>query len=174
MNYILRDFILEEDLVPFHKVHSDENSMQYYGMEPATNIIESRDLMNTYFMAIKQGNMIHQVIADATTHEYVGEIGLFNINKQHHRANSYCILLPKYRKKGISPNISTQFYNLVFSTTCINRIQAHVDSRNFNAKQSLIGIGYNYEGRLKEYELDKGEYIDIDVYSLLRKNFYER
>ena len=38
----------------------------------------------------------------------------------------------------------------------------------------MIGIGYNYEGRLKEYELDKGEYIDIDVYSLLRKNFYER
>ena len=74
MNFILRDFILEEDLAPFHKVHSDENSMQFYGMEPATNIIESRDLMKTYFMAIKQGNMIHQVIADATTHEYVGEI----------------------------------------------------------------------------------------------------
>lgn len=43
--------------------------------------------------------MIIKVIADATTSEYVGEIGLFNINELHHRANSYCILLPEYRKK---------------------------------------------------------------------------
>ena len=174
MNYILRDYILEEDLEFFHKVHSDEDSMRYYGMEPAINIGKSQDLMATYLVAIKQGKMIHRVIADAITNEYIGEIGLFNINKQHHRANSYCILLPEYRKRGVSKYISTKFYDFVFSTTCINRIQAHVDSRNLKAKQSLIGIGYNYEGRLKEYELDKGEYIDIDVYSLLRKNFYER
>nr|WP_293568210.1 GNAT family protein [Prevotella sp.] len=174
MKYILRNYLVEEDLEYFHKVHSDGDSMRYYGMEPTNNIEESQDLMTTYLVAIKQGNMIHQVVADAITNEYVGEIGLFNINKQHHRANSYCILLPEYRKRGISKYISPQFYDFVFSTTCINRIQAHVDSRNLNAKKSLIGIGYNYEGRLKEYELDKGEYIDIDVYSLLCKNFYKR
>ena len=45
-------------------------------------------------------------------------------------------------------------------------------SRNVNAKKSLTGIGYQYEGRLYQYEFDKGEYIDIDVYSLLRKNYF--
>ena len=61
---------------------------------------------------------------------------------------------------------------MIFTSTSINRIQAYTDSRNVNAKKSLTGIGYQYEGRLYQYEFDKGEYIDIDVYSLLRKNYF--
>lgn len=34
MKYILRNYIVEEDLEYFHKVHSDGDSMRYYGMEP--------------------------------------------------------------------------------------------------------------------------------------------
>lgn len=172
MNYIIRDICIKQDLLKFHKVHSDANSMLYYGMEPASSIDKSQELLNAYASAVAQGKMIIKVIADATTSEYVGEIGLFNINELHHRANSYCILLPEYRKKGISKYISKEFYNMIFTSTSINRIQAYTDSRNVNAKKSLTGIGYQYEGRLYQYEFDKGEYIDIDVYSLLRKNYF--
>lgn len=172
MNYIIRDICIEQDLLNFHRIHSDADSMLYYGMEPADSIEKSLELLYTYISAIEQGKMIIKVIADATTSEYVGELGLFNIHNLHHRANSYCILLPEYRKKGILKYISEGFYSMIFSTTSINRIQAHVDSRNVNAKNSLTGIGYQYEGRLYQYEFDKEEYIDIDVYSLLRKNYF--
>lgn len=173
MNFILRDFDIEQDILQFHRVHSDPISMLYYGMEPLVSIDRSLALLNEYSLASQRGNMYRKVIADAATSEYVGEIGLFNINMQHHRAYSYCILLPEYRKKGISKYISKDFYNLIFSATTINRIQAYVDSRNKDAKMSLCGIGYKYEGRLHQYEYDKGEFIDIDVYALLRKDYIE-
>lgn len=173
MNFILRDFDIEQDILQFHRVHSDPSSMLYYGMEPIVSIDGSRKLLNEYALATQRGNVYRKVIANATTSEYIGEIGLFNVNKQHHRANSYCILLPEYRKKGISKYVSKDFYNLIFSTTPINRIQAHADSRNKNATKSLCGIGYQYEGTLHQYEYDKGEFIDIDVYALLRKDYLE-
>ncbi|HIT15299.1 MAG TPA: GNAT family N-acetyltransferase [Candidatus Avimuribaculum pullicola] len=171
MHYTLRDIVVERDLDYFHAVHSDAESVRYYGMEPSASIVESEQLLRAYVASMSEGKSLHKVICRADTSEYCGEIGLFNMNERHHRANSYCILLPKYRKQGISRAISKVFYDYIFSTTEINRIQAFVDSRNRNAKTSLEGIGYNYEGRLAQYEYEGGEYIDIDVYSLLRKDY---
>ena len=58
MKYILRNYIVEEDLEYFHKVHSDGDSMRYYGMEPTNNIEESQDLMTTYLVAIDRKSVV--------------------------------------------------------------------------------------------------------------------
>lgn len=171
MAYSLRDYIPELDIIYFHEVHSDNDSMRFYGMMPTTSMEESRKLLQTYIDALHKKLLISKVIYDTETMSYCGEIGLFNINHTHHRANSYCILLPTYRKKGISRIISQEFYSYIFSHTKLNRIEAYVDKRNINAKKSLIGIGYKNEGRLLQYEYDRNEYIDIDVYALLKKDF---
>lgn len=174
MTYILRDFIPEKDLPYFYKVHSDYESVKYYGMAPSISVDESKRLLESYISSMRDGQSLHKVICSSENNEYCGEIGLFSINKKHRRANSYCILLPKYRKKGISKAISDEFYKNIFSSTQINRIQAFVDSRNINAKSSLTGIGYSYEGRLVQFELENDEFIDIDVYALLKSNYESR
>ncbi len=174
MRHILRDFILEKDLPLFHEIHSDYDSVKYYGMMPLASIDESMQLLTAYISSMHDGKSLHKVICSSDNFEYCGEIGLYNININHYRANSYCILLPQYRKKGISKAISEEFYKDVFSSTKINRIQAFVDSRNLNAKSSLKGIGYLFEGRLFQYEFDNGEYIDIDVYALLKSDYESR
>lgn len=55
MNYIIRDICIEQDLLKFHRVHSDANSMLYYGMEPASSIDKSQELLNAYASAVSQG-----------------------------------------------------------------------------------------------------------------------
>lgn len=174
MTYILRDYIFEKDLPYFHMVHSDFESVKYYGMAPSTSINESMRLLESYISSMRDGQSLHKVICSSDNNEYCGEIGLFGINEKHRRANSYCILLPQYRKKGISKAISDEFYKKIFSSTPINRIQAFVDSRNINAKSSLTGIGYSYEGRLVQFEFENDEFIDIDVYALLKSDYESR
>ena len=169
----LRKFDIDKDLPFFHKVHSDAKSMQFYGMNEFKTLEESRNLMNSYIESEFGNKSMHRVICDTDSGEYLGEIGLFNINTSHHRANAYCILMPETRKQGVSISASSLFYREVFAKLHLNRVQALVDSRNINASKSLVGIGFNYEGKLIEYEYFDGQYIDIEVFALTKKRFLE-
>lgn len=173
MDICLRKFDVDKDLPIFHKVHSDPKSMQFYGMNEFTTLEESRNLMNNYIESENCKKSMHRVICSTDCREYLGEIGLFNINMSHHRANAYCILMPEARKRGISISASSLFYREAFAELHLNRIQALVDSRNVNAAKSLMGIGFNYEGKLIEYEYFDGQYIDIEVFALAKKRFFE-
>lgn len=173
LNIYLRKFDLEKDLVLFHKVYSDPASMRYYGMHPYTVLSQSRKLIMNYIESESNGKSVHRVISDEITDDYLGEIGIFNINTVHRRANAYCILLPEYRKKGVSVEASKLFYNEIFNLWQINRIQAFVDRRNVSAMKSLEGIGFISEGMLSQYEFFDGEYVDMAVFALLKVHFYE-
>lgn len=170
---LLRRFDKKADINLFHKVHSDAESMKYYGMSAFDSVEQSRRLMDDYIQSEKKNMSFHRVICDPVTHVYMGEIGLFNINGRHQRATAYCILLPEQRKKGISVDASILFYRTIFNQLNINRVQALVDSRNEEAKASLNGIGFVFEGKMLQYEFFENEYIDIEVFALLKKRFYE-
>lgn len=169
----LRTLDIEKDLQRFHDAYSDPLSMKFYGMKAFTNEDQSLNLMRNYIDSEEKQISVHRVICEQDTNDYMGEIGIFNINRLHHRANAYCILLPEYRKKGISIIASALFYREVFGLMQINRIQALVDSRNHGAINSLKGIGFAYEGMLSQYEFFDNEYIDMVVFALLKERFYE-
>jgi len=52
-----------------------------------------------------------------------------------------------------------------------NRIEAQVDSRNEGSKKVLLKNNFTCEGILREYEYENDEYIDINIYSILHKEF---
>lgn len=168
----LRRFQIEDDLHLFHNGHSDSISMRFYGMNAFTDIEQSRKLLESYILSELKQKSIHRVIANSVTNDYMGEIGLYNINDVHNRADAYCILLPDNRHKGLSIVASRLFYKEVFDTTRINRVQAIVDTRNNEAKKSLIGIGFKYEGTLAQYEYFNNHYIDMDFFAMLKSQFY--
>lgn len=169
----LREFDIKKDIHSFHVVHSDSNSMRFYGIAEFKTLEQSKNLMKSYIESEHNKKSVHRVISCSISGEYLGEIGLFNIDNNHHRANAYCILLPGVRKKGISILASSIFYREMFIQLNLNRVQAFVDSRNTNASKSLLGIGFNYEGELAEYECVDGQYINIRVFALTKKRFFE-
>lgn len=169
-DYRLRDFDEQEDIESFYSLRRDIDTMRYFGMDPMHSHSEAVQLIREYKERMEKGECFRKVICTKTK-QYIGEIGIYKINSTHKRANSYSILLPEYRKKGVSIIIASVFYKMVFDLFNLNRIQALVDPRNVNASKSLLGIGYNYEGTLRQYEYEHGEFIDLDIYSLLRKDY---
>ena len=170
---ILRQFDIEKDLLFFHKVHSDADSMRYYGMREFKSTDESRKLMMDYVESEQRNRSVHRVICDAQNLEYMGEIGLFNIHPVHHRAEAYYILLPEFRKRGICIEASILFFKEAFEQRNINRVQVLVDSRNHDAISSFSGIGFSFEGKLQQYECEDGVYIDIVILSLIKTRYYD-
>lgn len=52
-----------------------------------------------------------------------------------------------------------------------NRIEAYVDHRNAASAHILSKNGFQFKGTLRECEFEYGSYVDLDVYSILRKYY---
>jgi [ribosomal protein S5]-alanine N-acetyltransferase len=50
-----------------------------------------------------------------------------------------------------------------------NRIEAVVDPRNAGSKRTLAKCGFQYEGLLRDYESEHGNYVDLEMHSVLKK-----
>lgn len=169
-DYSLRDFDEQEDLEAFYSLRKDEDTMRFFGMDPMHSQSEAVQLIREYKERMEKGECFRKVIC-TNSKKYIGEIGIYKIDLIHKRANSYSILLHEYRKRGVSIITASVFYKMVFDLFNLNRIQALVDPRNVNASKSLLGIGYKFEGTLRQYEYEHGEFIDLDIYSFLKKDF---
>jgi ribosomal-protein-alanine N-acetyltransferase len=52
-----------------------------------------------------------------------------------------------------------------------NRIEALVDVNNFASKRALLKNGFELEGVLRDYEFEYGHYVDLEMYSIIKRTF---
>jgi len=68
-----------------------------------------------------------------------------------------------------------EFYPLTlnwgFTELGYNRIEALVDTRNEGSKIVLLRNQFQHEGTLREYECEHGQFVDLEMYAILRKDY---
>ncbi|WP_242069728.1 GNAT family N-acetyltransferase [Paenibacillus dendritiformis] len=50
----------------------------------------------------------------------------------------------------------------------VNRIEAKVDPENIASERLLLRLGFQKEGVMRQQEFEKGRYVDIAVFSMLK------
>ena len=73
--------------------------------------------------------------------------------------------------KGIGSFAIKQMLNHAFLNLNLNRVELEVLSQNIRAKKTYEKIGFKYEGTRREACFKNGNYIDIDIMSMLKKEF---
>lgn len=58
-----------------------------------------------------------------------------------------------------------------YETMGLNRIEALVDPRNDNSRRLLQKLGFVEEGLLREYQRSESGFVDLMIYSLLKKEY---
>lgn len=164
----LRPFDKKTDAEALFGLCSDAETVRFYGMEAMRSVAEAEALLESYVKGIRAGTSAHWAIADAQTDEVIGDAGIMSIDSRNLRASSYCLLGSRHWGKGLSQDAMQMLFDHVFATTGINRIQAFIDTRNKRAVRSVRGIGFVREGVLRQYEFDRGEFIDDAVFALTR------
>lgn len=82
-----------------------------------------------------------------------------------------CIGESEYRSKGYGSRTLKQLIKFSFDQLNVNRIELSVNSKNTNAINCYKKVGFKECGALHEAEYFDGNYCDIIMMEILRKDF---
>ncbi len=72
---------------------------------------------------------------------------------------------------GYAPEAARAVLQFAFTTLGMNRVEALCDVEHSASARVMEKIGMTYEGILREYMLVKGHYVNLKIYSILKKEW---
>jgi [ribosomal protein S5]-alanine N-acetyltransferase len=99
----------------------------------------------------------------------VGFIGHYNIKWEHFRSEIGYMLTPAYHSKGIATEAIKLLIDFGFNQMNMHSLEAILDPENIASARVLEKNGFVKEAHLKENGFFNGRFLDMAIYSLLKK-----
>jgi len=163
--------LTEQDAPALLEITHDEEVMRYYGMEPFETLDDVLEEIAWGRDLFREGQGIRWAIALRTSDAYIGDLGLHNYSEQHARAEAGYKLARPYWRQGLMSEALGAVVDYGFDRMALNRIEALVDPRNTASWAMLEKLGFRREGVLRDYEHERSGYVDLAMYSLLRREW---
>lgn len=170
--YFLLKQILPEDQIFIFKGLSDEQVIPFYGVS-YSNFEETEVQMKFYEKIWRKKTGCWWKIVDKKTSERVGACGMNSYNKIHEKAEIGYWLLPDFWKKGIMQEVLPAMIRHLFSHWKLHRLESIVEESNTASCKLSEKLGFTCEGKLRESEMKKGNYVSLLMYSLLSTDPFE-
>ncbi|RMG71487.1 MAG: N-acetyltransferase [Bacteroidetes bacterium] len=158
----------ESDLDPLYQGLSHPLVVEHYGVR-----LQSRDdarrQLDWYRTQAAQGGGWWGITLGAGQ-PLIGACGFNDYVPAHHRVETGYWLLPAYWRQGIAREAVSRLLDHGFAHAPYHRVEARVEPDNVASCALLRILGFQHEGRLREVEFDRGRYIDLDLYTLLRRD----
>ncbi len=114
------------------------------------------------------GEGIHLVIADAGSDEFLGAIGIHDIDRAEGRCDIGYYLAPEARGRGAMTRAVRLLSRWAFESLPVDRIEITIEPANAASRAVAERAGYTFEGILRSHTVIKGTRRDMAMYSLLR------
>lgn len=168
-NYYLKE-IESSDIRNIHRGLSDPDITKYYDVHFPT--LEDAKKQMAWYENLKKNNTgIWWGIYGQSDDVFRGAAGFNNLEKEHGKAEIGMWLLKEYWGQGILKEMMPKLFEIGFSDLGLNRIEGYVVSDNKKCKNALEKINFSYEGTMRECEVKNGRRIDVDIYSILKKEY---
>ncbi len=104
----------------------------------------------------------------------VGTIGYMWYNRDHNSAEVGYSLARDQWNKGIMTEALEEVLRYSFEEMQIHRVEAQHETDNPASGKVMLKCGMQHEGTLRGRLLNKGRYVDVDIYSILRDEYRRR
>lgn len=161
----------ENDRYDIFDLYAQEDVVKYMPFTPFTSVEDAVDEMNWYLKIFKEQSGLRWMIEDRETHKVIGTCGFLNYEKEHHRAEIGYDLSPIYWGKGIMTEVVSCIMQFGLMNMALNKIEARVDPGNEASLRLMYKLGFHKEGVLRQHEFEKGRYVDLAVFSILKSEY---
>jgi ribosomal-protein-alanine N-acetyltransferase len=170
---VLRELTLDDAEIIFPHF-ANEEVVRYEDSKQATNIKDVTDIIEWGRKIASSKAGILWGIFRKGDGSFLGQVNYVtrpDISGITHRAEIGYDLTPHYWGNGyISEAISTVI-QFIFDSTEINRIEAIVHVENRRSLNVLTRLGFHREGILREYVKWEGEYWDMALLTMLKRDW---
>lgn len=175
MNFVYKNFTLrkalEKDAKELVEITNDKKVMEFYGesgayLKSIDEALGEIQWMNDLF----NNGSARWVIVDKNEDSYIGDVGFSDLDNTHKRVEIGYKIKKEYWGQGIVPAFIGQIIQHGFKELNFNRIEALVEIENIGSKKVLLKNNFTLDGILRDYEFQNGRFMDLEMYSLLRRD----
>jgi len=159
--------VTESDVNEVLFLRSDKKVLEYISMPHTKSIEEALAFIKKIDRLIQNNEAINWAISIKGETKLIGTICIWNIIKEHHRAEVGYVLHPQYHGKGIMQEALTEVLRYGFKEMNIHSFAAHVNPKNLASIKLLERNDFKKEAFLKENYFFDNKFFDTVVYGLL-------
>ena len=174
--------VLETDRLILRKLTMrDAQDIYNYGRDPAvarhvlwdayTSVYEVRSYLRFMLRKYRMGEPASWGIEWKATGRIIGTIGFMWIQRENASAEVGYSLARAYWNRGIMTEALNEMIRYGFQSLNLNRIEAQHETDNPASGAVMRKCGMCKEGTLRQRLLNKGKFVDVDLYSILRSDF---
>jgi len=147
----------------------DENVTKFYNLLPFRSEQDAQKFIDWYQIRFRDNLGLRWGISLKNKSNIIGTIGFNNFVKGH-RANIGYDLKTEYWNHGYITEALKEVIDFGFNQLEINRIEAEVMQGNGISERVLKKLDFQKEGILKQWMFWNGNYYDMSMFALLKKN----
>lgn len=167
-NLILRETKLA-DVPAIFQIFADDEVTKYHNLETATNLEQVQFIIERRAERFRNQQGIRWGIAKKEDNVIIGSCG-YSIKNRFQAEIGY-ELARGYWRKGIMTEALRAIIHWGFHQLDLNRIEAFVMLENTGSIKLLGNLEFVEEGLLREYGFWKGQFHDLRIFSLLKRDY---
>lgn len=138
------------------------------------SISDARAYIRYSLRKYRQGEPASWCIVYNADQKVIGTIGYMWWQKDNNAVELGYSLSRRYWNKGIMTEALQEVIRYTFAEAGIHRIEAQHEVTNPASGAVMRKCGMRFEGTLRGRLYNKGRYVDVDLYSILREEYFAK
>ncbi len=160
-----------KDAKDIFRYASDPEVARYVLWEPHRSVSETRLYVRELRSRLRAGCPSSWVAVHRETGTVIGTIGFMWYSTENRSAELGYSFSREYWNRGYATQALKAVADAVFRSLPVNRLEAQHDLRNPASGRVMQKSGFRQEGILRSRIMNKGEYVDVALYAILRSDW---
>lgn len=147
---------------------------KYVLWDAMVSLAEAKNYIRYMLRKYRLGEPASWGIEWKATGQVIGTIGFMWIQKDNASAEAGYSLNRQFWNKGIMTEALGGLIDYGFRVMNLNRIEAQHETENPASGAVMRKCGMAKEGTLRQRMMNKGKFVDVDLYAILRKDYLRK
>lgn len=152
----------------------DPQVAKYVLWDAQTSLADARAYLRYMLRKYRMGEPASWGIEWKASRQIIGTIGFMWIQRGNAAAEVGYSLHRAYWNQGIMTEALQELIQYGFGTMNLNRIEAQHETQNPASGAVMRKCGMMKEGTLRQRLMNKGRFVDVDLYAILRRDYLKR
>lgn len=162
-----------DDTDDMYEYSKNSDVTKFLSWMPHENKAYTYDYLNYLQNRYKTGDFFDWAIVCRQSEKMIGTCGFTRFDFPNNSAEIGYVINPKYSGKGIATEASARVIRYGFEILNLERIECKYIVGNIASRRVMEKNGMTFEGIRRHGMLVKGEYRDVGVCSILKKDFFQ-